>query len=105
MDDGVLAEGGHGEEVVQRVPLRVPEPAGAVAPHPGAQDGRHGFAAVAVLGQAAAAVIALAHDRRQHRVAGGEALHVLTDALHHPANKLFAGARVGGAAPYAVSNR
>ena len=82
------------------VPLSVPEPAGAVAPHPGAQDSRHPLAAVAVLGQAGGAVTALAHDRRHHRVAGGQALHVLPDALYHPAS-----ARGWEAAPYAVDQQ
>nr|ACL52648.1 unknown [Zea mays] len=82
--DGVLAEAGDGEEVVQRAPPRVPEPGGAVAPHPGADDERHRVAHVAVLRRAAGAALALPQERRHHGVPRREALHVLPHALHYP---------------------
>jgi len=70
---------------VQGVSLGIPESGGAVAPHPGAKDERHCGAEVVVLGRAAQAGVALPHERRHHRVASGDALHILPHALHHPA--------------------
>ena len=83
--DGVLAEAGHGDQVVEGVPLGVPEPGGAVAPHPGDEHEGHRGAEVVVPGRAARTAVALPHERRHHRVAGGEALHMLPHALHNPA--------------------
>jgi len=57
-----------------------------VAPHPGSQGHRHRGAQVAVRRLAAGAAVALAQQRWHHCVAGGEALHVLAHALHHPAS-------------------
>uniref|UniRef100_A0A0A9EX53 Pco147721a n=1 Tax=Arundo donax TaxID=35708 RepID=A0A0A9EX53_ARUDO len=81
--DGVLAEARDSDHVVQRGTLGVPEPDGAVSPHPRTHDEGHRGAHGVVLRRAARAAVALAHERRRHRVARGEALHELPDALDH----------------------
>lgn len=88
--DGVLGEAGHAQEVVERAPLGVAEPGGAVARHPRAHrepvPGAHVAPRRAAV-HAALAAAALPQERRHHRVAGGELLHVFPDALHHPAHR------------------
>jgi len=82
---GVLGEAGHAQEVVERAPLGVAEPGGAVARHPRAHREPVLGAHVAPRRPAVHALAALPQERRHHGVARGELLHVLADALHNPA--------------------
>ena len=83
--NGVLAEAGDAQEVVERAALGVAEPGGAVARHPRAHREPVPGAHVAPRRPAVHALAALPQKRRHHGVAGGELLRMFPDALHHPA--------------------